>query len=328
MKNDTDTFLDEKRLDLEIWAGKKIGTKKRSSPVTIVSTLVGRDGITMASDSRTTNEDETIRDDTKKVFPVNLLDGFGFLIGQSGNDDLGARAIELIYQLATQTKIKDYRTCAELVEKAIADLKDEIRNQFKGTSEELQSHFEKHNFDLVIAYFFRELGTDGRLCLPRPHIFTVRFSLGSVRRHFNKHFVSIGCGSPLADFLLSGFDIANQDFSQLLATAIYTIEQVKLFDPRCGGKTQVANSERMIFKDGSCLTPVFGVDDGMVGDFTKGVEEATNEVAIYQRKSIQGIMDKVSKIMTQRVEKLKKENEGIHIGIDGSMKPIKNTESV
>lgn len=81
--HDDENSLSEKRFDLERWSGKRIGKYKRTAPVTIVSAIIGRDGIIMASDSRTTNEDLTIRDDTKKVFPVRLSDGFGFLLGQT-----------------------------------------------------------------------------------------------------------------------------------------------------------------------------------------------------------------------------------------------------
>src|SRR5271156_1869906 len=146
---DDENSLSEKRFDLERWSGKRIGKNKRTSPVTIVTAIIGKGAIIMAGDSRTTNENGTIRDDTKKVFPVRLSDGHGFLLGQSGSDNLGTRAVELVYQLAKQTTRKDYRTCAEIAEKAVAQLKDEIRVQFKGTAEELQRHFERHDFEFI-----------------------------------------------------------------------------------------------------------------------------------------------------------------------------------
>jgi 20S proteasome alpha/beta subunit len=85
---------DEKRLDLKRWSGKK--TQK---PMTIVSAIICKNAIVIASDSRTTKEDNTIRDDTKKIHLVYLKEHFGFLVGQSGNDDLGARAVEIIADL-------------------------------------------------------------------------------------------------------------------------------------------------------------------------------------------------------------------------------------
>lgn len=175
--------------------------------MTIVSAIIGREGIIMASDSRTTFEDGKIRDDTKKVFPVRLGDGFGFLLGHSGNDDLAASTAEKVLQLAQQTKIKDYKTCAELVESAFRQLKNEIRAQFNGTAEELQRHLQNHNFDIIIAHYYRDEPTDGKLRAPQPCIFTGTFSLGILRPHRDKNFVSIGCGSTIADLILDGFDV-------------------------------------------------------------------------------------------------------------------------
>jgi hypothetical protein len=42
-----------------------------------------------------------------------------------------------------------YRTVAECAQKALSALKNEIREQFKGTAEELQRHFEEET-NLVI----------------------------------------------------------------------------------------------------------------------------------------------------------------------------------
>lgn len=261
--------LDEKRFDLEWWSGRRLQKLKLPSPVTIITAIAGRDAIIMASDSRTTNEDWTIRDDSKKVFPVRLADGFGFLLGQSGNDDLGTRAVELVYEEAKQTKTKDYRTCAEVAVKAVARLKDEIRIQFRGTEEELQKHFEKYDFSFILAHYYKADSTAGKLTAPLPHIFTLDFRTGTARLHFDKRFVSIGCGSPLADFILDGFDVSGFDFSQNIATSIYTINRVKKFDPRCGGKTQVASAERVFFQNGHYMTPAFEIDGRLIEDFEK-----------------------------------------------------------
>jgi 20S proteasome alpha/beta subunit len=318
---DDENSLSEKRFDLERWSGKRIGKNKRTSLVTIVTAIIGRDGIIMAGDSRTTNEDGLPRDDTKKVFPVRLQAGLGFLLGQSGSDDLGTRAVELVYQLAKQTPIKDYRTCAEIAEKAVAQLKDEIRLQFHGTSEELQKHFERHDFEFLLAHYYKEDSKDGKLTAPLPYIFTLRFSTGIARRHFDKNFVSIGCGSPIADFILDGFSVRDFDFSQNIATAVYALGQVKEFDPRCGGRIRVASAEKVFWKDGSYMTPAFEVDEKLVDDFEKAIEEVIVEFRQHQHKLMTGIMEKVNKFISPRIEEMKAQHGGIHIAFDGSINP-------
>lgn len=204
---------------------------KKRSHVTIVSAILCKDAIIMASDSRTTNEDGTVRDDTRKISVVKLMDGSRALVGQSGHADLASRAVEILTGLATQTPMTDYRTVADLSQDAVAQLKAELRRQFHGSAEELQRHFENHNFDLVIAHYAEVV----------PHIFTLCFSIGSATLR-RTSFVSIGCGSPIADFLLDGFDVSRMEFSAVMATALYVIEEVKTFDPRCGGATILAST--------------------------------------------------------------------------------------
>ena len=303
-----------------------MGKNHRPSPVTIITAIAGRDAIIMASDSRTTAEDFTIRDDSKKVFPVRLSDGFGFLLGQSGNDDLGARAIELVYDVAKQTKLKDYRTCAEVAVNAVARLKDEIRIQFRGTAEELQKHFEKHDFSFILAHYYKEDSTAGKLTAPLPYIFTLDFRTGAARRHFDKRFVSIGCGSPLADFILDGFDVSGFNFSQNIATSVYTISRVKRFDPRCGGKIQVASAERVFFRDGSYMTPAFEIDGKMIEDFENSITATASEFRQQQHALMNGIVEKMQKLIAPRIEQAKKESGGVHFGFDGSINPLLDFE--
>jgi hypothetical protein len=314
--------LDEKRFDLERWSGKRIGKNRRTLPVTLVSAIIGRDGIIMASDSRTTFEDGKIRDDTKKVFPVRLADGFGFLLGHSGHDDLGSRTVETILQLAQQTKIKDYRTCAELVESAFTQLKNDIRAQFTGTAEELQRHLQNHSFDIIIAHYYRDEPKDGRLCAPQPFIFTGTFSVGVMRRHRDKSFVSIGCGSTIADLVLDGFSVSDFDYSQTVAISVYTVGQAKKFDARCGGKTQVASAEKVFFlKENTYHTPVFELDDNYILDFVRVTEEIEKEFRVSQHKMMRSVMEKIQKFSKPKIDDAIAESGGVHFGYDGSIKP-------
>jgi 20S proteasome alpha/beta subunit len=318
--------LAEKRFDLETWSGRRLQKKKRRSPVTIVLAIVCRNAIIMAGDSRTTKEDGTIRDDTKKIHTVHLSDRFGFLIGQSGNDDLGTQAIETISELAKQATIKDYRACAELAEKSISLLKQKIRGQFQGTSEELQRHFENHDFDLMLVHYYKEEARDGKIRMARPFIFTIRFSLGIARPH-HKNFVSIGCGSPIADFILDGFTVSDFDFSQAMAAAVYVVEQVKTFDPRCGGRTQIATSEKFFEDKDAAVFSAMLVDEKLVDDFLSAVKEVGAEFRAHQHRMMKGIMEKVNRFTSPRIEKIKAESGGIHLGLDGSIQPFKPLKS-
>jgi hypothetical protein len=319
----------EKRLDLSRWGGKRIRHDKRTSPVTIVSAIIGREGIVMASDSRTTFEDGRIRDDTKKVFTVRLADGFGFLLGHSGHDDLGSRTVETILQLAQQTKIKDYRTCAELVESAFTQLKNDIRAQFMGTAEELQRHLQNHSFDIIIAHYYRDETKDGRLRAPQPYIFTGTFSVGVMRRQMDKSFVTIGCGSTIADLVLGGFSVSDFDYSQTVAMSVYTVGQAKRFDQRCGGKTQVAVAEKVFFIEKNIYhTPVFELDDNYILDFVRVTDEIEKEIRDAQHKMMRGALEKIQKFTKPRIDAAIAESGGVRFEFDGKISPYSPPEKI
>ena len=141
------------------------------------------------------------------------------------------------------------------------------------------------------------------------------------RIHRNK-FVSIGCGAPIADFILDGFDIPSLDYSQTVATAIYCVNQVKKFDPRCGGRTQVASAEKVFFEsNNSYMTPVVELHEDFVDDFTQATAEIEKDFSALQHKMMNGIMDKMQKYVAPRIEKAKAESGGFSIDAGGEIGP-------
>jgi 20S proteasome alpha/beta subunit len=313
--NTINNRLNENLLEPFASAAQTLSKRKFKPLVTIVSSLVCKNAILMASDSRTTNEDGTVRDDTTKIHIITMADDFTkFVVGQSGHDDLGARAIEILANMARTSSMNDYRAVADLAAKAVSALKDEIWSQFRGTPEELQKHFENHNFDLMLAHYYQDgNGTT------RPLIFTLRFSLGTARLQ-NKNFVSIGCGSPIADFILDGFNVSELNFSAAMATAIYVVEQVKKFDPRCGGRTQIASAEKF-FEDKASIYSATLIDGKLVDDYSQAVVEIGAEFRTSQIRMMSDITTKVQKFIAPRVAKIKSEGGIVHFGFGGSIEP-------
>jgi 20S proteasome alpha/beta subunit len=215
--------------------------------VTIVTALICKKGIVLASDSRTTNPDGTHRDDTKKISILKFADGNEALVAQAGNADLGERVVEILTSMASTIPLNDRRAGADAAQDAISELKNQLRLQFKGTAEELQKHLNDYHFELMLVYFFEEV----------PCIFTLDLVLGqSIPKKYSIY--SIGCGSILADFCLKGFEVEKMPFNHAMTTAIYAIEEVKQFDSRCGGETQIGKCE---FKDGRSKALL--IDSGM-----------------------------------------------------------------
>lgn len=202
---------------------------KLKSPVTIVIGLECIDGILVVCDSRTTDPSGVVHDDAQKLNVIYFNDHNSGIIAESGNDALSSKAVEMIKTLAAGRKLDDYRSLAECAEEAVANLKDQIRNQYKGSAEELQKHFESYAFELLIAHYWRG----------KPFIFTLDFVLGFATLKKRKY-VSIGCGWQLADFLISPLDVGQFRTGHGMWTAVYAVEQIKKFDARCGGETRSA----------------------------------------------------------------------------------------
>lgn len=155
----------------------------------------------------------------------------------------------MIKSSASQQKFSDYRTVASCAEKAISELKQQIREQYKGTAEELQKHFEAYSFELMIAHYWKD----------EPYIYTLNFVSGIATKK-DRDYCAIGCGWILADFLISRLDLSEFSTGHGMWTAVYAVEEIKKFDSRCGGRTRAAV---VIDLDGMSKAQVTEDDDGM-----------------------------------------------------------------
>jgi 20S proteasome alpha/beta subunit len=210
------------------FVGCKTPQRRRlKSPVTIIIGIKSTNGIVIACDSRTIDPSGYVNDYAQKLHTIHFQDGNSAIIGEAGNAEFSSRAVEMITSSASQQKFGDYRTVATCAENAISDLKQKIREQYKGTAEELQKHFEAYNFELMIAHYWNT----------RPYIFTLNFATGMATKK-DREYCAIGCGWILADFIISRLDVSNFDSGQGMWTAIYAVEEIKKLDSRCGGRTR------------------------------------------------------------------------------------------
>jgi hypothetical protein len=146
------------------------------------------------------------------------------LIAQSGNADMSARTIEIIERLARDKPLNDYRAVADVAEAAMRELREKVAGNRYMTPEEVHQYY----FRLMLAHFFEG----------KPYLFTLGLEHGIAVWKRDQSLVTLGCGGPLAEFLLKPFDLASMDTPTATAAAVYAIEAVKGFDPRCGGRTQ------------------------------------------------------------------------------------------
>ncbi len=73
---------------------------------------------------------------------------------------------------------------------------------------------------------------------PLPYLYTVSFWPGIATRQYN--YATLGCGSTVAEFILSRSNVSKMSKSHAILAAIYTVEEVKKVDAFCGGPTKLA----------------------------------------------------------------------------------------
>lgn len=236
--------------------------KKLKSPVTIIIGIKCLQAILIACDSRTIYPSGYVDDDAHKLHLIEFADGNSAIIAEAGNAEFSSQAVEMILSSAADQKISDYRTVATCAEKAVSALKQKVRDQYKGTAEELQKHFENYAFELMIAHYWQD----------EPYIFTLNFVTGLATKR-DKDYCAIGCGQVLADFLISRIDLSLFGTAHGMWTIAYAVEEIKRFDSRCGGRTRAA----LIATKGGISNAILYEDEAM--------QEAIDEAVAFSNES-------------------------------------------
>ena len=150
----------------------------RKAPVTIIVGIICKDAIVIASDSQTTSGARKATD-SDKVSVLQLQDAKA-LVAQSGSSVLGARAVEILEGLAANQPLSDRRSVADLAQKAMRLLTQELRAKNCDCSmEELHEILRKQGLEceLMLAHYF-----DGQ-----PYIYTVNLLIG-IANKAQKHY--------------------------------------------------------------------------------------------------------------------------------------------
>jgi 20S proteasome alpha/beta subunit len=215
-------------------ADKIFRSQKRKTPVTIIIGIICDNVIVMASDSQTTYNSSTgaiQRLDTPKISTLEFSNGEA-LVAQSGDVTLSSRAVEILTDMAKGQAITDYRTVADMAQKAVRKVKEELREQnLDCNAEQLHEYIRQNelHFSLMIAHFHDK----------KPYIYTIDFAIG-IASKTSHLFSAIGCGSGIATYILTWFNFGLKTrFTHAMLAAIYAIEEVKKVDPYCGGKVKV-----------------------------------------------------------------------------------------
>jgi 20S proteasome alpha/beta subunit len=207
--------------------------KKRKTPVTIIVGIICKQAIVLASDSQT-SYGSSKRTDTDKISMINFGASDKILVAQSGNAELSSRAVEEFEKLSKNAQFDDYRKPVEVLEEALRALKQNViyLNNWQSSQDYSNEFFKDidNNFGLMVAYYHGDP--------PVPYIYIVNFWPGIASRQ--RGYATLGCGSTVAEFILSRSKVSEMDSGMATMTAIYTVEEVKKVDAFCGGQTKVA----------------------------------------------------------------------------------------
>ena len=192
--------------------------KKRKKPVTVIVGIICKCGIVLASDSQTTFSDDSKRCDSEKIRLIKFKDSDDkVLIAQSGRVETSSRIIDVMERLAAERKLENEETVLKTVQDAMRKVRDELRYQhFDCSAEELKKIMfdESLNCGLMAAHF----------CNSKPFIHTFDFSSGTTTTS-KSFFESTGCGSALANYILSELCSPEMDSRLGEAIAVYTVDK-------------------------------------------------------------------------------------------------------
>jgi 20S proteasome alpha/beta subunit len=205
-------------------------TNERITPVTIIVGIICKDCIALSSDSQTSYSPGTSkRCDVDKIVGLKFKDGKQAIVAQAGDAILSSGAIEMLQKLARENEFDDYRKPAELAEVAVKQLKGKVAglNHWTPGDDASVKYWKENEFALMLAYYYQD----------RPFIYSLPSWPGMAMKEYN--YATAGCGSTVAEFILSRSKMSEMEMQHALITAIYTVEQVKKVDAFCGGQTKL-----------------------------------------------------------------------------------------
>jgi len=103
----------------------------------------------------------------------------------------------------------------------------EVINDGITTSDERREHLDAHDFEVLVAYYFRN----------NPFIYTLKLWDCLAIKSPNDY-EAIGCGQDIANLVLADAKLRVMPPAQGFALSVYTVELCKRFDQACGGQFQ------------------------------------------------------------------------------------------
>lgn len=252
--------------------------RKWKARVTIIVGIISSDGIVVASDSQTSYAPTSSnRRDTDKICKLKFASGGQVFVAQAGDAVMTGRAIEILQNEVSAASFDDYRKPAELAEKSVRTLKEEVANlnHWKPGDKSSVNFWEDTESAIMIAYFHQE----------KPYIYLLSFWPGVAIKQ--DRYACLGCGATVAEFILSRSYTSDIKLHESVVTAIYTVEEVKRVDSFCGGPTKIG----ILKKDGpSALTDNTEKSERLIKNTVQTISKYDSEIRAQWRKMMAKII--------------------------------------
>lgn len=191
--------------------------------MTIGIGLISKNGIILASDSKTETEAGPKRFDLDKI---SLFEAGNFKCGivRSGPTGLTAQAVDLIKERAKNSPPSSLFDIRTIVHQSVGDT---VRS-FASAHPNVPYFADEGRFSLII-------GVND----PNPHLYVAR-STAIWPSEESSGMACIGTGEILADYILGGLAIRDLKFEEVASAAVFAVEIAKLKDSHCEGPTRLA----------------------------------------------------------------------------------------
>lgn len=200
--------------------------------MTILVGITCREGIVVASDSRT-SELHSMQDDAKKIHHIVFANAEPALVAEAGYALPAGNSIEQIRKMALSMPLKAISDAEDAAKQAMYHTRDAIFAMYPNPArgdDEMRRIYSDHSHDLVIASLVGGV----------PNLGVMTF--GQSFMALKKPHVAVGKSSLVADFMLRRFrdDFPQMSLSHAVVLAISIVSGVIEIDKDCGGPVQVA----------------------------------------------------------------------------------------
>lgn len=199
--------------------------------VTICIGFASTECLLLASDSQMSMGSKYKQCNEPKLHSIRLSAEQWAILAIAGSLD-GARMFQETFESeAFGVELKNERTISDLADSVLKNTRVRILDSVDHpslTSVERENHLADLNFEGIIAFYFRS----------RPHFYTIELRRALTVRS-QRPFETIGSGSDIAGFVLTGAELSRFHSESAIGFAAYAIESCKRFDQACGGPLQI-----------------------------------------------------------------------------------------